>query len=271
MAILDRFGRPLRSLRVSVTDRCNLRCQYCMPEADYAWLPHETLLSFEEIADARRRVLPSSASTACGSPAASRCCAATSRRSSRLLAAQPAIRRSGADDQRRAAGAAGGRAPRRRPAPHHRQPRHAATARASRPSPGSTSIAAVLAGIDAAAAPASTSLKIDTVVMRGVNDDELATSSSSAGRSAPKCGSSSTWTSAARRAGRQSAVVSRREMLAALERALRRHHCRSTRIVSARGSLSACPTARSSASSPRRPSRSASPAIAAGSPPTASG
>jgi cyclic pyranopterin phosphate synthase len=49
MAILDRFGRPLRSLRVSVTDRCNLRCQYCMPEADYTWLPRETLLTFEEI------------------------------------------------------------------------------------------------------------------------------------------------------------------------------------------------------------------------------
>lgn len=46
---LDRFNRPLRSLRVSVTDRCNLRCLYCMPEADYAWLPRESLLTFEEI------------------------------------------------------------------------------------------------------------------------------------------------------------------------------------------------------------------------------
>lgn len=45
----DRFGRPLRSLRLSVTDRCNLRCKYCMPEEDYAWLPRETLLTFEEI------------------------------------------------------------------------------------------------------------------------------------------------------------------------------------------------------------------------------
>src|SRR3954454_9864307 len=49
MATLDRFGRPLRSLRISVTDRCNLRCQYCMPETDYAWLPRESVLSFEEI------------------------------------------------------------------------------------------------------------------------------------------------------------------------------------------------------------------------------
>src|SRR4051812_49910542 len=46
----DRLGRPLRSLRISVTDRCNLRCQYCMPEPDYAWLPRESILDFEEIA-----------------------------------------------------------------------------------------------------------------------------------------------------------------------------------------------------------------------------
>ena len=45
----DQFGRPLRSLRVSVTDRCNMRCSYCMPEADYVWLPRESILSFEEI------------------------------------------------------------------------------------------------------------------------------------------------------------------------------------------------------------------------------
>jgi len=47
--VADVFGRPLKSLRLSVTDRCNLRCKYCMPEEDYAWLPRETLLSFEEI------------------------------------------------------------------------------------------------------------------------------------------------------------------------------------------------------------------------------
>jgi cyclic pyranopterin phosphate synthase len=52
MSLLDLLGRPLRSLRVSVTDRCNLRCQYCMPEEEYAWLPREDLLSFEEIARA---------------------------------------------------------------------------------------------------------------------------------------------------------------------------------------------------------------------------
>src|SRR5229473_3323307 len=45
----DKLGRPLRSLRVSVTDRCNLRCSYCMPEQEYVWLPREDILQFEEI------------------------------------------------------------------------------------------------------------------------------------------------------------------------------------------------------------------------------
>ncbi|MBI3075572.1 MAG: GTP 3',8-cyclase MoaA [Deltaproteobacteria bacterium] len=45
----DLFGRPLRNLRLSVTDRCNLRCQYCMPEEEYVWLPREDLLTFDEL------------------------------------------------------------------------------------------------------------------------------------------------------------------------------------------------------------------------------
>ena len=47
--ITDRLSRPLGSLRVSVTDRCNLRCRYCMPEQEYAWLPKQSILTFEEI------------------------------------------------------------------------------------------------------------------------------------------------------------------------------------------------------------------------------
>ena len=50
---LDRLQRPLHDLRISVTDRCNFRCSYCMPkevfDKDYAYLPHSALLSFEEI------------------------------------------------------------------------------------------------------------------------------------------------------------------------------------------------------------------------------
>ena len=45
----DQLGRPLRSLRISVTDRCNMRCRYCMPEKNYVWLPRESILRFEEI------------------------------------------------------------------------------------------------------------------------------------------------------------------------------------------------------------------------------
>lgn len=47
--ITDTLERPLRNLRLSVTDRCNLRCQYCMPEEEYAWLPRQDMLTFEEI------------------------------------------------------------------------------------------------------------------------------------------------------------------------------------------------------------------------------
>src|ERR671918_1641862 len=49
----DTLGRPLHDLRISVTDRCNFRCVYCMPRAvfgpDHAFLPRQELLSFEEI------------------------------------------------------------------------------------------------------------------------------------------------------------------------------------------------------------------------------
>ena len=51
--LTDTRGRPLRDLRISVTDRCNFRCNYCMPkevfDKDYPYLPHGALLSFEEI------------------------------------------------------------------------------------------------------------------------------------------------------------------------------------------------------------------------------
>ena len=51
--LLDTRGRPLRDLRISVTDRCNFRCSYCMPkevfDKDHAYLPHSSLLTFEEI------------------------------------------------------------------------------------------------------------------------------------------------------------------------------------------------------------------------------
>jgi GTP 3',8-cyclase len=47
--LVDGFGRTHRSLRLSVTDRCNLRCRYCMPAEGMEWLPREDLLSYEEL------------------------------------------------------------------------------------------------------------------------------------------------------------------------------------------------------------------------------
>ncbi|AMD46337.1 GTP 3',8-cyclase MoaA [Bordetella holmesii] len=56
--VRDRRARPLRDLRISVTDRCNFRCTYCMPreifDANYRFMPHSALLSFEEITRAAR-------------------------------------------------------------------------------------------------------------------------------------------------------------------------------------------------------------------------
>lgn len=47
--LVDRFGRIVRDLRISVTDRCNFRCTYCMPDEDMLWLPRDEVLSFEEL------------------------------------------------------------------------------------------------------------------------------------------------------------------------------------------------------------------------------
>ena len=47
--LIDGHGRNVNYLRVSVTERCNFRCQYCMPEKPFSWVPRENLLSFEEL------------------------------------------------------------------------------------------------------------------------------------------------------------------------------------------------------------------------------
>lgn len=47
--LVDGFGRKVSYLRVSVTERCNFRCQYCMPEKPFSWVPKENLLSFEDL------------------------------------------------------------------------------------------------------------------------------------------------------------------------------------------------------------------------------
>src|SRR5712691_7748761 len=49
MPLVDLLGRPMRDLRISVTDRCNFRCTYCMPFDEYTWIERKEVLSFEEI------------------------------------------------------------------------------------------------------------------------------------------------------------------------------------------------------------------------------
>jgi cyclic pyranopterin phosphate synthase len=169
--IADRLARPLRSLRISVTDRCNLRCQYCMPEADYAWLPRESILDFEEIAalaDAFASVGVDRVRLTGGEPLLRRDLPSLVG----LLAARPAIR----DLALTTNGVLlAGQAAALRSAGLHRltvsldslhRDRFQALARFDE-------LPAVLAGIDAAARAGFTALKIDTVVLRGRNDDEL--------------------------------------------------------------------------------------------------
>jgi len=57
-ALRDQFGRSIEYLRISVTDRCNFRCVYCMPAAGLPWLPKDDVLSYEEIAEVARQLAP---------------------------------------------------------------------------------------------------------------------------------------------------------------------------------------------------------------------
>jgi len=168
---LDRFGRPLRSLRVSVTDRCNLRCQYCMPEPDYAWLPRQNILDFEEIAvlaDAFALEGVDRVRITGGEPLLRR----DLPRLIEMLAARPAIR----DLALTTNGVLlANQAVALRAAGLHRitisldtlrRDRFQALARFDE-------LPAVLDGIDAAAGAGFDSIKIDTVVIRGRNDDEI--------------------------------------------------------------------------------------------------
>jgi len=54
----DQFGRSIEYLRISVTDRCNFRCLYCMPVEGLAWLPKTDILSYEEITSVVAQLAP---------------------------------------------------------------------------------------------------------------------------------------------------------------------------------------------------------------------
>src|ERR671931_109784 len=167
----DSYGRPLRNLRISVTDRCNLRCQYCMPEEDYVWLPREEILHFEEIsalADVFRALGVDKIGLTGGDPLLRRDLPGLIR----LLAAKPRLRDLAITtngvllaEQARALKEAG----------LHRVTVSLDTLRADRFAALTRrqSHAQVLEGIRALAHAGFTGTKLDTVVIRGVNDDEL--------------------------------------------------------------------------------------------------
>jgi cyclic pyranopterin phosphate synthase len=168
--LLDRFNRPLRSLRISVTDRCNLRCQYCMPEPEYVWLPRENILSFEEIGglvDAFSDEGVDRVRITGGEPLL--------RRDLHVLVEALAARRAVTDLALTTNGIL--------LRTHARRLRQAGLHRITvsldslkrerfRALTGSSDFDAVLAGIHAAAA-AFERIKLDTVVIRGTNEDEL--------------------------------------------------------------------------------------------------
>ncbi len=169
--VLDSLDRPARSLRLSVTDRCNLRCHYCMPEEHYAWLPRPDLLRVDELERLARifvQVGVDRVRLTGGEPLLRRDLPGLVER----LAQNPRIR----DLALTTNGVLlAGQASRLRVAGLHRITVSLDTLRPDRfrALTRFDQHAAVLRGIDAAAATLFASLKLDAVVLRGVNEDEL--------------------------------------------------------------------------------------------------
>ncbi len=168
----DTFGRALRNLRISVTDRCNLRCQYCMPEEDYVWLARENILQFEEVGalvDVFADLGVDKVRLTGGEPLLRRDLADLVR----LLARKPRIR----DLALTTNGVLlAEHAPALRAAGLHRVTVSLDTLRPERfrALTRRPNHAQVLEGLRAVAAAGFSGTKVDTVVMRGVNEDELA-------------------------------------------------------------------------------------------------
>ena len=171
METVDRLERPLRNLRLSVTDRCNLRCQYCMPEADYVWLPRADILTYEEIdtlVDIFSKLGVDKVRLTGGEPLLRTDLPALIE----LLAQKPALHDLALTtngillaDQVTALRAAG--LPRLTVSLDSLQAdRFKALTRID-------GLDAVLRGLELAATSGFDSVKVDTVVIRGVNDDEL--------------------------------------------------------------------------------------------------
>ena len=119
--MLDTFGRPLKSLRVSLIDKCNLRCQYCMPEEEYVWLPRDDILTVEQIGDlvdVFSELGVDKVRLTGGEPLLHREAADVVER----LAANPDVRDLSMTTNWCVTGEAGGVTPKRRAGPCHREP-----------------------------------------------------------------------------------------------------------------------------------------------------
>ena len=169
--VSDGLGRPLKDLRVSVTDRCNLRCRYCMPEEEYVWLPRGDILSFEEVStivDVFVSLGVDKVRLTGGEPLLRKGLAELVR----MLAAKPGVRdlamtTNGVLLAQYAASLREAGLSRVTVSLDTLRPeRFVALSRRS-------SHAEVLEGIRSVVAADFTGTKIDTLVMRGVNDDEL--------------------------------------------------------------------------------------------------
>ena len=171
MALADVHGRFLRNLRVSVTDRCNLRCGYCMPEEEYVWLPRADILHFGEVATLTDVFLDlgvDKVRLTGGEPLLRR----DLPRLVAMLAARPRIR----DLAMTTNGVLlAEHAPALKSAGLHRVTVSLDTLDATRFArlTNRSSHAQVLEGIASLARAGFTGTKLDTVVIRGVNDDEL--------------------------------------------------------------------------------------------------
>jgi len=169
----DRLKRPLKNLRLSVTDRCNLRCAYCMPEEEYVWLPREDILSFEEMSALVDRFADlgvDKVRLTGGEPLLRK----GVERLVRMVAAKPGIRDLAMTTNGVLLGEA---AEALRDAGLHRITVSLDTLRPERfkTLTRRDTHAQVLEGIEAARATGFPGgLKLDTVVIRDVNDDELA-------------------------------------------------------------------------------------------------
>jgi cyclic pyranopterin phosphate synthase len=168
--LVDPFNRTVRDLRISITDRCNFRCTYCMPSEGMAWMPREQLLSFEELERVARVCVErfgfESIRITGGEPTV-RAHLPVLIRKLADLGVDLALTTNGATFDQLAADLA--RAGLKRvniSCDTLRRDRFASIT-------GRDALERVLAGIDAAVAAGLAPVKINCVLVRGVNDDEV--------------------------------------------------------------------------------------------------